>query len=125
MKTKSFVIEVEPFQTEVTIVVADTVAKGIKWANKNLVPKLKIPYKGEETTNGMFCYRTYKGCDYNVIFLKANSTYNTIVHEAFHAVTRISYDRGSTLSESSEEFFAYSLGNFTGKLIEEYDRCKE
>ena len=43
---------------------------------------------------------------------------STIVHECFHAIMRISYDRGAEYSKESDEFFAYSFGNFTGEVLD-------
>lgn len=118
-KVRYYKLEIQPFHTPVNIIIAKNISIGMKWVNKNLLPKLKFKnIENEKDTLGLYAWRYKENKEYNLIFLREDSSDSTIIHECFHAIMRISYDRGAEYSKESDEFFAYSFGNFTGEVLD-------
>lgn len=121
MKGKHFVIEVQPFEACVSIVINSTMKKAIKYAKKYNSSTMRYE-KSDDSAGGLFC--TSRENNY-FIFLKYNSTVHDIVHECFHAVMKIATSRGAHHCNKSEEFFAYSLGKFTEDVMNSFYGLKK
>ena len=121
MKGDHFIIEVQPFETKVSIVVNSTMKRAIKYAKKYNNSTL-IYEKSDDNCGGLFC-ESVEGNFF--IFLKYDSTVHDIVHECFHAVMKIAASRGARHCRKSEEFYAYSLGKFTEDVMNNFYGLKQ
>ena len=124
--SEHLLVEVKPFHTNVNVVIGKTINQGLEYCNefceKDGIFELE---KEEENVGGLYYV---SNCDKHFILLSINSDIQDIVHESFHAVMRIAHDRGAEWSFSSDEFYAYSIGQFVSevsKFLEEFKNKHE
>lgn len=122
MKGKYTVIKIQPFDEPVNIVVNETIKKGVKYANKYHSHKKKMTFHDYKNTDGLH-YETPD--NHRFIFLNYTSSVHTVVHECFHAVMKTAKSRGAKHCNKSEEFYAYSLGEFTQKVMDFFYGIKQ
>lgn len=115
MKGNHTTITIEPFKEIINIVVAKSINKGVKYANKYHEHTPNIDEDDdEERVDGQHLVTEDH---HRFIFLRYDSGIHTIVHECFHAVMKVSASRGAKHSDKSEEFYAYILGNLTEDVM--------
>ena len=122
MKGHYKVINIQPFNHPVNIVVCKDVWDGVKYANK--YHKHKTPIEQEEKDKG--CLGTYYDYEKDTfIFLGFKADVDTVVHECFHTLMRLSFDRGAVWTKKSDEMFAYAMGNFTKEVMDFFYSIEE
>lgn len=124
MKTRFYKQTLEPFGLSVSVVFADTVNKGIQYINKNLVPELNLELD-RETTQGLHICKEVEGESYDILIFRYDAPLSTIIHECFHLVMHAADYRGAKWGEDSDEFYAYSMGNFTSSIISKIPNKKK
>lgn len=116
MKDKVFEVGLKPFNTKVKVIICSSMEDCVEKANE-LIPSPNIPYEEVRDSYGCFLEHLHEGTMRYIILLLHDSTINTVVHECFHACMLIADNKGAVWSRESDEFYAYSMGNFTSKVI--------
>lgn len=122
MKGRHKVIKIQPFDEPVNIVVNKSIKKCIKYTNKYHKHKHKLEFHDYKNCDGMHYETPDK---HRFVFLQYNSSIHTVVHECFHAVMKSAKMHGGKHCKKSEEFYAYSLGEFTEQVMNFFYGIKE
>ena len=122
-----FNYELKPFRTIVLIIFSDTVTEGLNWiVNEHKGDLVGVDPERETETLGI----VGSGLDKNglkswyIVFNENTITNGIIAHESFHAVSRISRQKGLKLGNDSEEFFAYAIEDLVTTINEQYDELQ-
>ena len=103
-------ITIQPFDTKVRVLIADTIDEALTYWEENLTPSFNMDKTPYLNLNGMFLYKQdVDGINYYGLVLRGDCFEKTIVHEIFHLVMKIADDKGCSWSNESDEWYAYCL----------------
>jgi len=115
------IIDIPIFGTEIHVSIAKTALDAVK-QNKKL-KHIKSYYKDWDNTNGGFIFDPERNI-YGIILAEDACT-GTIAHESFHATMYLLQMFGITMSDESEEAFAYMIGYLTNEVLKVKNKYHE
>lgn len=122
---KTFLIEIDIYHTDIAVNFGD-VDELINWMGKHNVTDKEIEIFEDSLTSNLKGITMNLECGTIVLFIKdlpeTPKYKDFLAHEIFHAACMIMQNKGITLDTSSEEAFAYLIGNITRKIHEKLDK---
>ena len=119
---KSFYVNVAPFNTKVLVHYGKGINKLIKNHNKKYKPKIELE-TNQKNVNGLTVTTKAKnGFAYCILLNSKRYDEGVLLHECFHALHGITEHAGLTLTDQSEEYYAYALQDLFNQIKKQLNK---
>lgn len=111
---KTFHVNISPFDIDLLVHYGPGINKMIKQHNKIYKPKIEL--ERDAAVGLTVISDTKKGPAYCLFLDSNNYDDSVLVHECFHIIYQTADYAGITLTDSSEEYYAYAMQKLFSKI---------